>query len=401
VYADWPAINEPRLALLGEMERDDLVALLGGATVVLLPITTGGGSNLKTAEAIYSGRRVLATPHALRGYGDATRWPTIAIADTPAAFRRKLRALLDDDPLVLPADYERMRSEITWERALQPLDNAIAGVLVRRRGVTSASFASPPSRPPTQLFLERFVEIQRAVASSRIDYEALLEFQYRKFIRAGDTVVDVGAHTGRHLAKFLTCIGAGGRLIAFEPLPYAHAILSKAFSAANVTLHKIALTDTVGNLEFVYAEGSPEESGLRERIYNDPSLVKPRRIQVVADTLDRHADALNGLSFIKIDVEGAEMNVLRGARHVLDRYRPIVSVEYGRPAYSVYGNEMFTLFDFAEASGFAMYDLFGNRLDREAWAIACDSIYWDFFMVPYEKEADFAQRVPPVDPRRM
>ena len=94
-YAAWSGINEPRLAIVGEVEREDLVALLGGAAAILLPITTGGGSNLKTAEAIYSGRPVLATPHALRGYGDAAHWPTIRVEDGADGFRRTLRALLD------------------------------------------------------------------------------------------------------------------------------------------------------------------------------------------------------------------------------------------------------------------------------------------------------------------
>ena len=124
-YAGWSGINEPRLLLLGEVERADLDALLGGASVVLLPITTGGGSNLKTAEAIYSGRPVLATPHALRGYGDAGRWPTIRVADDADAFRRVLRSLLDATPEPLPAGYDAIRSQVTWDVALAPLVAAI------------------------------------------------------------------------------------------------------------------------------------------------------------------------------------------------------------------------------------------------------------------------------------
>ena len=125
IYAAWPGINEPRLVVSGEVDRDDLVALLGGATAILLPITTGGGSNLKTAEAIYSGRPAVATPHALRGYGAADRWPTITVAQTPDAFRRAVREQLDRPEAPLPADYDRVRAEVTWERALAPLAAAL------------------------------------------------------------------------------------------------------------------------------------------------------------------------------------------------------------------------------------------------------------------------------------
>lgn len=395
LYAAWNGINEPRLAILGEVEREDLVALLGGAAAILLPITTGGGSNLKTAEAIYSGRPVLATPHALRGYGDAFRWPTITVSETAAGFRRALRALLDATGPVVPDGYERIREDVTWARALEPLARTI-DAWSRPRPAADTCAGTADGRADVEARIARI----RAVIQRKggIDYEQVLERQYARLLRRGDTVVDIGAHAGRHLARFLDCVGAAGRVHGFEPLPVMHARLAKAFRRPNVFLHEVALTDAAGKVEFVVAEGAPEESGLRERVYNNPGAVTPRRIEVTAQTLDHYADTLRGLRFIKIDVEGAEMNVLQGAIGVLEHYRPVVSVEYGRPAYGVYGHDTFTLFDFAERHGFAMYDIFAHRLDRAAWAIACDSVYWDYFMVPVESEDGFARAVPPLDP---
>lgn len=140
-YQAWSGINEPRLAVLGEIERDDLAALLHGAAVIVLPITTGGGSNLKTAEAIYTGRPVLATPHALRGYGDASRWPTIRVADTPDAFRRALRGLLDAPPAPVPADHAQVQAQVTWDRSLAPLAEVVCTLL---RSDTASRSAAPP-----------------------------------------------------------------------------------------------------------------------------------------------------------------------------------------------------------------------------------------------------------------
>jgi FkbM family methyltransferase len=397
-YAEWPGINEPRLAVCGEIERDDLVALLGGAAVVLLPITTGGGSNLKTAEAIYSGRPVLATPHALRGYGEASRWPTITVADTADDFRRQLRALLDGSTPGVPTDYDRIRDAVTWARALEPLAHAVDAWATR---------APPPQAPSGTASADPdLADVDTRVARIRamiqrnggIDYEHVLERQYTRLLRPGDTVVDIGAHAGRHLARFIDCVGPHGHVHAFEPLPSMHARLARTFRNPNVSLHEVALTDAAGRIEFVFADGAPEESGMRERVYNNPAAVTPRRIEVSAQTLDHYADTLQGLRFVKIDVEGAEMNVLRGAAAVLARYRPVVSVEYGRPAYGAYGHDTYTLFDFAEQHGFALYDIFAHRLDRGDWAIACDSVYWDYFMVPLESEAAFASIVPPLDP---
>ena len=132
IYQSWSGINEPRLLVLGEIEREDLVALLHGAAAILLPITAGGGSNLKTAEAIYTGSPVVATTHALRGYGEASRWPTIAIADTPETFRRTLREMLDRDGPAVSAAYSDIRAAVTWERALTPLADALEALLKPR-----------------------------------------------------------------------------------------------------------------------------------------------------------------------------------------------------------------------------------------------------------------------------
>ena len=135
IYRAWSGINEPRLAVLGEIEREDLVALLYGASAILLPITTGGGSNLKTAEAIYSGNPVIATTHALRGYGDAGQWPTLTVADTPDAFRRLVRARLDAPAPSAPDGYDRIREHVIWDTALTSLAAEMTNVCAR----TSAS----------------------------------------------------------------------------------------------------------------------------------------------------------------------------------------------------------------------------------------------------------------------
>jgi len=124
-YAAWSGINESRLAILGEVDRGELDALLLGAAVILLPITTGRGSNLKTAEAIYSGRPTLATPHALRGYGDASLWPMLDVVSDAEEFRRRLRGLLDESTGNVSESQSTRRDDITWTRTLQPLAEAM------------------------------------------------------------------------------------------------------------------------------------------------------------------------------------------------------------------------------------------------------------------------------------
>jgi FkbM family methyltransferase len=223
------------------------------------------------------------------------------------------------------------------------------------------------------------------------DFESVLRTQYQKWIRPGDTVFDVGAHTGKHLQSFIELVGSSGTVVAFEPIPFAHHHINTTYGASNVTVHNVALSEETGMAAFTYARGTPEESGLMRKTYNFPDLADPETIEVTVGRLDDYLHDIDSLRFLKIDIEGGEIGCLKAASKVFNELRPVMSVEYGFPGYSAYGHTKDTLFDMASQHRYTLYDLFGNRLaDRETWQIACDSIYWDYFMVPAEVESEFA-----------
>lgn len=227
----------------------------------------------------------------------------------------------------------------------------------------------------------------------KFNYELLLEKRYEHWIKKGDVVVDVGAHNGRHLRRFIALTGRSGKVIGFEPIPVKFARLKKYYDDKCLLINS-ALSFKTGEAEFIVAEGALQESGLKQRIYNKPKKVHPRSINVTLETLDSYSDVISGVRFIKIDVEGGEIDSLLGSVNILEKYRPLVSVEYGEPSYSVYGNTKWTLFDFCEKHKYVLYDIFLNRLNtREKWSSTVDSISWDYFMVPCEKELEFIELV--------
>ena len=233
--------------------------------------------------------------------------------------------------------------------------------------------------------------------NARPDYEAVLEARYSAWIRPGDTVLDVGAHIGRHLSRFAELVGANGQVIAFEPLPCAYAGLVTKFTSPHIQLHNIALAAESGVQEFVFNEAYPEESGLRERIYNSDSSGHLSTFSCRVETLDSVIPGLGNIDridYIKLDIEGGEIDCLNGAREILNRFRPVISVEYGAPAYSAYGHTKSTLYKFAYENGYILYDLYLNSLaSPDAWDLACDSVYWDYFMVPRGREREFRKRL--------
>ena len=223
-----------------------------------------------------------------------------------------------------------------------------------------------------------------------IDYENELELSYSKFINKGDIIVDIGCHAGRHLKKFIH-LSIGGGIIAFEPLPEQFKYLVDNFTSDGIEIMNVALSDFSGTSDFIQVDGALEESGLRKRyIYNNPTIIEPHTIQVKVQRLDEYYDKLKDVKYIKIDTEGAEMSILRGAEKVIVDNLPIISVEYGEPTYKAYGETKESLWEWAVNHNYMISDLWGNMINNKSlWIEVCDSVYWDYFLVHKSKVSEF------------
>lgn len=118
-----------QLVATGEVSEATLSALLHAAHAVVLPVTQGAGTNLKTAEALWSGHAVVATSKAMRGFEAYLDAPGVACHDDPPAFRAALRDAMQRDPLKLtPGERERRRA-VLWTSCLQPLVRAVEALV--------------------------------------------------------------------------------------------------------------------------------------------------------------------------------------------------------------------------------------------------------------------------------
>ncbi|RWZ79508.1 MAG: glycosyltransferase [Candidatus Chaera renei] len=110
-----------RASLLGHVSETDLAALLYLSDLIILPITGGGGSNLKTAEALLAHKKIVATSHAFRGYEEYTQYPNILIADSSDQFRRSIKEQLTAHQQEYSCDQLEKIDKVLWENALKPL----------------------------------------------------------------------------------------------------------------------------------------------------------------------------------------------------------------------------------------------------------------------------------------
>ncbi|NIF70256.1 MULTISPECIES: glycosyltransferase [unclassified Burkholderia] len=102
-----------------------LQGLLTVAHAVILPITHGGGTNLKTAEALWAGRHVVTTSVALRGFESFRDARGVNVADDSGAFLSSLRNVMAAAPLQLSREEQSRRTSVLWDDTLTDLVAAI------------------------------------------------------------------------------------------------------------------------------------------------------------------------------------------------------------------------------------------------------------------------------------
>lgn len=184
-------------------------------------------------------------------------------------------------------------------------------------------------------------------------------------LSADANCIDVGAHAGAVLRE-LVRYAPNGRHIAFEPLPTMYGQLSAEFPTVDV--RRAALSNRRGETSFTYVPELPGYSGFRERTY--PRHVQTQEITVPVIDLDSALPPGYVPVLIKIDVEGAELEVLEGARATIGAHRPIVVFEHGRGAADHYATTPGAIHDllFGEL-GLRIFDIDGGGpFDRAAFA---------------------------------
>lgn len=231
-------------------------------------------------------------------------------------------------------------------------------------------------------------ELKKIYVNTDLDWERLLEFAYRELLDADSWVIDIGGHGGRHADVFISEIGCA-RVAVVEPLPdHAAALEARYRCLSGVSVHACAIGRERGRTSFIFNAGSPEESGIRERRYNQPDAAHLVELEVELLRLDDLCADWERLDFVKVDTEGGEVDILAGGEETLRRLRPVVSVEYGAAGYQAYGHSQGTLFERAAELDYGLLDLFGNAIPTlEEWSRCSDNFYWDYLMVPNESRA--------------
>lgn len=122
VGSQIPYVLRDRLCLLGKVSDFELDCLFANASLIALPVPYGGGSNLKTAEAIVSGKPIAATTMAFRGVEGFIGAPGVHIGDDQPSFQKALRSAFDESG----KDFIRNGADsFLWGNTLEPFVAAV------------------------------------------------------------------------------------------------------------------------------------------------------------------------------------------------------------------------------------------------------------------------------------
>jgi FkbM family methyltransferase len=225
---------------------------------------------------------------------------------------------------------------LVWGRRGEPY--AVGGQVLRY---------APGTRPVRQRY-----------ATSRNDnarYDALQARLFSEGLSEGDTAIDIGAHAGQYALIMAARCGRSGHVAAFEPDPQARQLLER-----NIALNPqikpprveaFAVSDAPGEA-LLYSLGGNSQSSLARSGIGEAAAAQAKTFKVTLVTLDGYL-ATRGLAeprWVKIDTEGAEIRILKGAPNLLAGGANI-ACELHPYAWAEFGNSFDELRRLASDSG--------------------------------------------------
>jgi FkbM family methyltransferase len=182
------------------------------------------------------------------------------------------------------------------------------------------------------------------------------------FVRNGAVTVDVGASWGLFSYHLARKVGAAGTVYSYEPHPMNKAVLVKLAKARPaVQFRPVAISDTVGSADMqvpVFGNRRVTAQSSIAHGFDGQAGVRVDRVKVPIVRLDDELGDLK-VDFIKIDVEGHEISVLRGASAMLRKYLPPMLIEIEQRHLD---HPIKDVFAEVESLGYTLYFIDGAKL---------------------------------------
>ena len=191
---------------------------------------------------------------------------------------------------------------------------------------------------------------------------------YRRILAPGRVAVDIGANMGAHTLHLSGCVGRDGRVLAFEPTAEAYCRLARNI-AINPELGR--RIDAMQTMLVATPDTAPEPTVYASWPLRSPSDAHDLHLGVALSTEGANistlddavaAAGLDRVDLIKLDVDGHELDVLRGARTILKQHHPAIVMELSPYTIEERGQDPSELIALLQDQGYRFYDLAGRSL---------------------------------------
>ena len=183
---------------------------------------------------------------------------------------------------------------------------------------------------------------------------------FRKYIKKGDFVIDIGANTGDTTVPMAIAAGKEGFALAFDPNPHVFNVLERNAGLnkgkTNIVPYPFAITETSQEFFYTSSEASYANGGIsKENTGEHGSFSLKEKVKgiMLADFLEENYNEwLPKLTFIKIDTEGYDKIILDNISDLIEKYKPILVAEcFGELSFQ----ERLELLESVEEKGYELY----------------------------------------------
>jgi FkbM family methyltransferase len=205
----------------------------------------------------------------------------------------------------------------------------------------------------------------------------------KEFVAEGDFVIDIGANIGVYTMYLSKFVRTKGKVLSIEPIPLTYSYLLnniEKLKLLNIESYNVGIAENEFTSQMYIPTGVSGENYFRAKRLDTNDKIRDMNqgaIEVEFVSLDNLVVSLNrAISFIKIDVEGFELSVLKGAKKTLENNKPSLLVEIdGDPSDN--GSNADCVLKFLQALNYKPYILVEKKL--KAWSVGDISVNYFFF----------------------
>ena len=201
-------------------------------------------------------------------------------------------------------------------------------------------------------------------------------------VKKGDVVLDVGAHIGLFAVIAAQTVSNEGKVYAFEPTPATYQLLQTSVAINNnqnnIKIFQKAVGSSIGKITFFISDNKADNANSLVNYKEDRPL---HGIDIDVTTIDAFVKEQNltKINFIKIDVEGAEYDALKGSVETFNKFKPACILAIHPEPIKAKGDSLETIFDFIQQLNYKI--LYNNKpISKEAFCASTDLL--DLHLLP-------------------